>query len=43
MAEKPLPRRAREPFGNGPTLLVIGNVVGHANVSSLPIPIEAAA
>lgn len=42
MAEKPLPRRASEPFSNGPALLMIGDVVAHADVSSLPVPIGVA-
>ena len=43
MAEKPLARRASGPFGNGPVLLVIGDVFARGDVSSLPIPIGVAA
>ena len=46
MAEKPPPRRASGPFGNGPVLpvlLVIGDVFARGDVSSLPIPIGVAA
>jgi hypothetical protein len=43
MAEKPLPRRASGAFGNGLALLAIGDVAWQANVSSIPIRIEAAA
>ncbi len=43
MAEKPLLHRARELCGNSVALLIIGDVVTHADVSSLPVPIEVAA
>jgi hypothetical protein len=43
MAEKPVLHGARELRGNSLVLLVIGDVVAHADVSSLPVPIEVAA